>query len=268
MQKITPYLWFDDKAEEAINFYTSVFENGKIGTVTRLEGAPGPAGSVLTATFQLAGQEFMALNGGPAFSFTPAISFFVNCETAAQVDKLWAKLSAGGSVLMELAQYPFNDKFGWVADRFGVSWQWLWRVTRKASTPLCCLSANTRPSARSDPVLCLAVQKFERRPDREYGPGEGEPAGASSTPRSRFTAKRSRRWTSSLDHAFTFTEAISFFVNCKTQAEVDQLWAKLSAGGEIQQCGWLKTNSESPGRSFPRRWARCWGTRTRRERNG
>jgi predicted 3-demethylubiquinone-9 3-methyltransferase (glyoxalase superfamily) len=114
MQKITPFLWFDGKAEEAMNFYVSVFKNSKVGRVTRCgEGGPGPKGSVMSATFQLDGQEFFALNGGPGFTFTPAISFFVNCETQQEVDELWEKLSAGGE----------KSRCGWLKDKYGLSWQ-------------------------------------------------------------------------------------------------------------------------------------------------
>ena len=114
MQKITPFLWFDDNAEEAMNFYVSVFKNSKVGSVSRYgEAGPGPKGTVMSATFQLEGQEFMALNGGPQFKFTPAISFFVDCETQEEVDALWEKLSAGGR----------KDRCGWLQDKFGVSWQ-------------------------------------------------------------------------------------------------------------------------------------------------
>ena len=114
MQKITPFLWFNDQAEEAMNFYVSIFKNSKVGRVTRYgEAGPGPKGSVMSATFQLDGQEFMALNGGPHFSFTPAISFFVNCETQEEVDELWEKLSAGGK----------KDRCGWLKDKYGLSWQ-------------------------------------------------------------------------------------------------------------------------------------------------
>src|SRR4051794_19303388 len=124
MQKIVPFLWFNDQAEEAVNFYTSLFKNSKIGELTRFgDDVPGPKGKVLTVSFQLAGQEFMALNGGPEFSFTPAVSFFVSCQTPEEVDGLWEKLSTGGTVLMELNQYPFSEKFGWVMDPYGVSWQ-------------------------------------------------------------------------------------------------------------------------------------------------
>ena len=114
MQKITPFLWFNDQAEEAMNFYVSIFKNSKVGSVTRYgDAGPGPKGSVMTATFQLEGQEFFVLNGGPQFQFTPAISFFVNCETQEEVDELWEKLSAGGK----------KERCGWLKDKFGLSWQ-------------------------------------------------------------------------------------------------------------------------------------------------
>ena len=114
MQKITPFLWFNDQAEDAIKFYTSIFKNSKIGTVSRYgDVGPGQTGKVMSATFQLGGQEFMALNGGPEFTFSPAISFFVNCETQEEVDEFWEKLSQGGE----------KQKCGWLKDKFGVSWQ-------------------------------------------------------------------------------------------------------------------------------------------------
>ncbi len=114
MQKITPFLWFDDKAEEAMNFYVSIFKNSKVGTVTRYgDAGPGPKGTVMSATFELDGQDFFALNGGPLFKFTEAISFFVNCETQQEVDELWQKLSAGGQ----------KSRCGWLKDKYGLSWQ-------------------------------------------------------------------------------------------------------------------------------------------------
>jgi predicted 3-demethylubiquinone-9 3-methyltransferase (glyoxalase superfamily) len=115
MQKITPFLWFDNNAEEAMNFYVSIFKNSKVGTIVRYgDGGPGPKGSVMTVTFQLGGQDFYALNGGPHYKFTPAISFFVNCETQPEIDELWEKLKSGGGEEMQC---------GWVKDRFGVCWQ-------------------------------------------------------------------------------------------------------------------------------------------------
>lgn len=114
MQKITPFLWFDGKAEEAMNFYVSIFKNSKTANVVRYgEAGPGPKGTVITATFQLEGQEFIALNGGPQFKFTEAVSFWVSCETQEEIDDMWEKLSAGGE----------KGRCGWLKDRYGLSWQ-------------------------------------------------------------------------------------------------------------------------------------------------
>jgi predicted 3-demethylubiquinone-9 3-methyltransferase (glyoxalase superfamily) len=114
MQKITTFLWFDDKAEEAAKFYASIFPNSKIVTTTRYgDTGPGPAGKVMTVDFELAGQQFVALNGGPQFPFTEAISLVVNCETQQELDGYWDKLSAGGKI----------QQCGWLKDRYGLSWQ-------------------------------------------------------------------------------------------------------------------------------------------------
>lgn len=114
MQKIVTFLWFDNQAEEAATFYTSLFKDSKIGKISRYgDAGPGPKGSAMGVTFQLEGQEFFALNGGPHFKFTPAISLFVNCETQEEVDELWSKLSAGGR----------EDRCGWLTDKYGLSWQ-------------------------------------------------------------------------------------------------------------------------------------------------
>ena len=114
MQKISTFLWFDNQAEEAVNLYTSLFKNSRILEISRYgEGAPLPAGTVMSVTFQLEGQEFMALNGGPVFKFTEAMSLFVKCESQAEVDRYWESLSAGGEV----------QQCGWLKDRFGISWQ-------------------------------------------------------------------------------------------------------------------------------------------------
>ena len=114
MQKITPFLWFDGKAEEAMNLYVSLFKNSKVVSVSRYgDAGPGPKGTVMIAKFQLDGQEFLALNGGPQFTFSPAVSFLVNCETQEEVDKLWEKLSEGGE----------KQPCGWLRDKYGLSWQ-------------------------------------------------------------------------------------------------------------------------------------------------
>ena len=113
-QKITPFLWFDNQAEEAVKFYTSIFKNSKVVKVSRYgEGGPGPKGSVMVATFELAGQQFMALNGGPQFKFTEAVSLVVNCETQEEIDEFWERLSEGGQKI----------QCGWLKDKYGLSWQ-------------------------------------------------------------------------------------------------------------------------------------------------
>ncbi len=114
MRKITPFFWFDNQAEEAVNFYVSIFKNSKVGNITRYgDGGPGPKGSVMTVSFELDGQPFMALNGGPVFHFTEAISMFVHCEDQKEVDELWERLSAGGE----------KSRCGWLKDKYGLSWQ-------------------------------------------------------------------------------------------------------------------------------------------------
>jgi predicted 3-demethylubiquinone-9 3-methyltransferase (glyoxalase superfamily) len=114
VQRITPFLWFDGNAEEAMNFYVSIFKNSRVVSVSRYgDAGPGPKGTVMSAIFELEGQRFHALNGGPQFKFTPAISFFVSCETQREVDELWQKLAAGGSA----------EQCGWLQDKFGLSWQ-------------------------------------------------------------------------------------------------------------------------------------------------
>jgi len=114
MQKITPFLWFDNNAEEAMNFYVSIFKNSKVVSVARYgDGGPGPKGSVMTTKFELLGQEFVALNGGPQFKFTEAVSFVVNCETQKEVDEFWEKLTEGGE----------ESRCGWLKDKYGLSWQ-------------------------------------------------------------------------------------------------------------------------------------------------
>jgi predicted 3-demethylubiquinone-9 3-methyltransferase (glyoxalase superfamily) len=123
MQKITPFLWFDHQAEEAMNFYVSIFKNSKVGNITRYgDAGPGPKGTVMSVTFELDGQPFMAVNGGPLFPFTEAISMFVNCESQQEVDELWAKLSAGGE----------TSRCGWLKDKYGLSWQIIPRALMEA----------------------------------------------------------------------------------------------------------------------------------------
>jgi predicted 3-demethylubiquinone-9 3-methyltransferase (glyoxalase superfamily) len=242
MQKITPFLWFDDNAEEAVNFYVSIFRNSKVVNTTRYEEAgPAAKGTVVTVEFQLEGQEFTALNGGPRFKFTPAVSFYVACETPQEIDALWQKLSEGGTVLMELDKYPFSEKFGWVADRFGLSWQLNLASFPQKITP--CLMFVGEQNGKAEEAMTRYVSLFKNSSiDRieRYAAGEGGTEGAVKHGVFSLDGQKFIAMDGGTNHPFTFTEAQSFVVNCKTQEEVDEFWEKLSAGGEKSQCAWLK----------------------------
>lgn len=244
-QKITPYLWFDNQAEEAAKFYTSIFENGAMGSVTHYSEASAeasgvPEGSVMTVAFQLEGQEFVGLNGGPAFDFTPAISFFVACDSEKEIDRLWDKLSDSGQVLMPLNDYPFG-KFGWTNDRFGVSWQLNLAPSTQKISPFLLFVGDQH--GRAEEAVNLYTSLFDNaRIDQieRYGKGEGEPEGTVKHARFSLNGQTFMAMDSGLDHEFTFTEATSLLVDCEDQAEVDAFWARLSEGGEEGPCGWLK----------------------------
>lgn len=236
MKKITPFLWFDGNAEEAINFYVSIFKNSRI-----LGTSAGPNGTFMSATFELAGREFMALSATRQFAFTPAVSFFVNCETPQQVDDLWIKLSAGGMVLMELDKYPFSEKFGWVQDKFGLSWQVNLASGAQKITPFLMFVGEQHAKAEAAMKYYVSLFKNSRINQIErYGKGEEEPEGTVKHATFSLNGQEFMAIDSNMEHNFTFTEAISLFVNCETQEEVDELWEKLSAGGEKSKCGWLK----------------------------
>ena len=242
MKKITPFLWFDDVAEEAMTFYTSIFKNSSMGGVTRYgDAGPGKKGTVMTGTFQISGREFMALNGGPIFKFTPAISFFVHCQTEQEIDALWKHLSEGGAALMELDKYPFSERYGWVADRFGLSWQLMLTRTVQKVFPSLMFVGKQNEKAEEAVKFYTSVFKNSRTLMMEkYGKGGPLPEGALVHGRFLLDGEEFIAMDGGLDHQFTFTEATSFFVTCKSQEEIDEFWEKLSAGGEKGQCGWLK----------------------------
>lgn len=249
MQKITPNLWFDDQAEEAAQFYTSLFKDSAVGQVTRYDKASSeasgmPEGSVLTVPFRLAGQNFLMLNGGPQFTFTPAISFFVTLESEAEVDALWVGLSEGGGVLMPLQHYDWSEKYGWLHDRYGLMWQVSLGEAEQAIIPS--LLFVGEQYGKAEAALRLYTSVFEEvfgdssiTGVLPYGPKEGEP-GTVKHAQFRLAGQSFTAMDSSLNHDFTFTEVVSLIVNCESQKEVDTLWWALSAHPEAEQCGWLK----------------------------
>jgi predicted 3-demethylubiquinone-9 3-methyltransferase (glyoxalase superfamily) len=243
MQKIVPFLWFDHQAAEAANRYVSLFKNSRVINTTHYSDAgPGPSGSVMTVSFRLADQEFIALNGGPEFTITPAISFFVGCDTEEEIDRLYLNFSDGGEVLMELNRYPFSDKFAWVKDRFGVNWQLnlSGRYTQKITPFLTFVVPQHGKAAEAmnqyvslfDDSRILSVQRFP--------PGSGELEGTVMHGEFSLHGQAFMAMDGGLDHKWAFTEGLSLFVSCENQEEVDRLWQRLTAGGEEGPCGWLK----------------------------
>ena len=235
MQRISPFLWFDTQAEDAAKLYTSLFPGGSIGGV-RLYGdaGPGPKGQVMTLTFKLPGLEVMALNGGPVFAFTPAVSFFVSSTSEREIDALWKGLSPDGKVFMELQKYPFSEKFGWLSDRFGVSWQLFLGARESRVTPF--LTFVGAQNGKAEEAMKSWGSLF---PDSKV---EQLQRGDAGVTHARFTlgGQQFMAMDGGVDHAWSFNEAVSLFVDCKTQAEVDHLWEKLTDGGEESMCGWLK----------------------------
>ncbi len=243
MQKISPFLWFDGNAEEAVNFYTSIFNNSKINKITKYpDTMPKMAGKVLNVQFELEGFGFMALDGGPMFKKTPAVSFFVNCENAEALEKLWKELSKDGKILMALDKYPFSEKYGWVEDRFGVSWQLYLGESEQKIIP--CLMFVGKVNGKTKEAMEFYTTLFENskvETTTPYGPGQGEKEDAIMHGTFTLSSEKFIAMDSGKKHEFGFTEGISLFVECVDQSEVDKLWEKLTAGGgKESKCGWLK----------------------------
>ena len=241
MPTITPCLTFDHQAEEAVRFYVDALPGSELVHVTRCgEGEPRPPGSVRTVRFRLCGQEMMAANGGPTFTFTPAVSLFVHCETAAEVDAVWERLADGGMVLMPLGEYPFASRFGWIQDRFGVSWQVVAARGRQRIVPGLLFVGEQHGHAEEAVNRYVSLfPNSEIVEIRRFGEGSHEPPGGVEQARFSLSGYEVSVTESSLDHAFAFSPGISLHVGCDTQAEVDRLWDGLRAGGETQPCGWV-----------------------------
>lgn len=248
MQKITPFLWFNDNAEEAVNFYTSVFDDSRIEKVSVYDEASAAAsgkstGSVMTVLFYLYDQEFVALNGGPAFKLNPSVSFFVYGKTEKEVEELWENLSAGGNILMALDKYPFSEKYGWVEDKFGVSWQVMispGEINQKIIPSL----MFTKNSGKAEEAINFYTSVFKNAKAGDFFRFEDgqAPDNDSKIAYASFTLEGQKF--AAMDgghmHDFSFNEAISFVVKCQNQREIDYYWKKLSAFPESEMCGWCK----------------------------
>jgi len=252
MQSIVPHLWFDKEAKEAVGFYTSVIPNSTITNITTIQGTP--SGDCDIVSFELSGQPFMAISAGPLFKFNPSISFHIRCRTTDEVDELWEKLSQGGKVRMPLGAYPFSERYGWVEDRYGLSWQVILadESVKQRVTPVLMFVGKVCGKAEEAVNFYAAVFKSAPVPKAEtgnaqanilarYGKGE-EPDSEGTVKYASFTllGQAFGAMDSAREHKFAFNEAISFMVRCDTQKEIDYYWDKLSADPKAEQCGWLK----------------------------
>jgi len=250
MRKIIPHLWFDKEAKEAAEFYVSVFSNSKITSSSVITDTP--SGDCDIMNFELRGQPFMSISAGPYFKFNPSVSLMVNFDPSReknakeQIDAAWEKLSEGGTVLMPLQEYPFSKHYGWIQDKFGLSWQLILTdpsgEERPAIIPSLLFVNEKCGKAEEAITFYLSVFKETKLGKiMHYGPGQ-EPNKEGTVMFADF--KLLDLWLAAMDgglvHKFDFNEAISFIVHCENQEEVDYYWKKLSAVPESEQCGWLK----------------------------
>lgn len=257
MQKITPHLWFDKEAKEAAEFYASIFPDSRVINTTTLHNTP--SGDADVVSFELWGRKFMAISAGPFFKFNPSVSFIVNFdpllfdhssspekEAREKIDRVWAKLAEGGAVLMPIDKYPFSERYGWIQDKYGLSWQLI--LTNPEGDPRPPIVASLMfvgdNVGRAEEAINFYLSVFKDSKMGlvyRYGPNQ-EPDQEGTIMFADFMLEN--YWFAAMDstheHNFTFNEAISFMVSCDTQKEIDDYWEKLSAVPEAEQCGWLK----------------------------
>jgi predicted 3-demethylubiquinone-9 3-methyltransferase (glyoxalase superfamily) len=256
-QKIVPHLWFDKEAQEAAKFYASIFPESSYEHVTTLQGTP--SGDCDVVKFTLWGQQFMAISAGPYFKFTPAISFFVNFDplffgqgpdakkkATEKLDQAWAKLSEGGEALMPLDKYPFSEHYGWIKDKYGLTWQLI--LTDPAGEPrppiapsLMFVGGNAGRAEEAIKLYLSVFKNSEMGQAHRYGPNMA-PDKEGTIMFADF--KIEDTWFAAMDsaheHNFQFNEAVSLMVNCTDQKEIDYYTSKLSAVPAAEQCGWIK----------------------------
>jgi predicted 3-demethylubiquinone-9 3-methyltransferase (glyoxalase superfamily) len=253
VQKIIPHLWFDKEAKEAAELYASSFPDSKIGNVTTLHDTP--SGDCDLVSFELSGQPFMAISAGPLFKFNPSVSFFFRCATKDEVDAMWKKLSEGGKVHIPLGSYPFSERYGWLEDRYGLSWQLGFMggsELRQRITPVLMFVGKVCGKAeeainfyasvfRNSPAAAKPAAEIKTAILARYGKAE-EPETEGTVKYASFTllGQEFGAMDSAREHKFAFNEAISFMAPCDTQEEIDYLSGRLSADPKAEQCGWLK----------------------------
>ncbi|WP_053368253.1 VOC family protein [Bacillus sp. FJAT-27245] len=249
-QKIVPHLWYDKEAKEAAEFYASIFPDSRITNVRTLHDTP--SGDADLVSFELWGQKFMAISAGPYFKINPSVSFFVNFDPSRDKDakekltEVWNKLSEGGTGLMPLGKYPFSEWYGWIQDKFDLSWQLILTnpegEERPAIIPSFLFVGDKCGMAEEAINFYLTVFKNAKQGLIARYPAGMEPDKEGTIMFSEFMLEG--QWFTAMDsaheHKFGFNEAISFIVYCDTQEEIDYYWERLSAVPEAEQCGWLK----------------------------
>ena len=229
--KLYPCLWFDGKAKEAATYYSSVFENSKI-----ISENP------MVVFFELDGMQFMGLNGGPLFKINPSISFFVFADSLEEIDQKWKQLSADGKVMMPLDKYPWNEKYGWCQDKFGVNWQLMMKADAEQKI-VPSFMFTQQQSGKAEEAINFYTSIFNNSNVgmiSRYEKGEPDVEGYIKHARFTLNGQAFAAMDSSGPHEFTFNEGISMVVPCENQEEIDFYWNKLTEGGKESQCGWLK----------------------------
>jgi predicted 3-demethylubiquinone-9 3-methyltransferase (glyoxalase superfamily) len=249
-QKIIPHLWFDAQAKEAAAFYAEVFPESRVRNTTVLKDTP--SGDCDVVSFEVWGHDFMAISAGPHFQINPSISFFVNYDPSrmdharAMLDQGWERLSTGGKALMPLGKYPFSERYGWIQDRYGVSWQLILGDPKGDSRPpiVPSLMFVGTKAGQAEAAIGLYTSVFrdsQRGLVARYGPGQApDQEGTLMFADFRLLGQWFAAMDSAQDHRFDFNEAVSLLVSCDTQADIDYYWERLSAVPEAEQCGWLK----------------------------
>ena len=249
-QKIVPHLWYDKEAKEAAEFYASIFPDSKITDVTTIHDTPSGDSDIVS--FELWGQKFMAISAGPLFKFNPSVSIIVNFDPSREKDakekinEVWNKLSEGGTALMPLDKYPFSERYGWIQDKYGLSWQLILTnpegEERPTFVPSLLFVGDKCGNAEEAINFYLSVFKNAKQGLITRYPKGMEPDKEGTIMFSDFMLEN--QWFAAMDsaqkHKFRFNEAISFIVYCETQEEIDYYWERLSAVPEAEQCGWLK----------------------------
>ena len=250
VKPITPHLWFDTQAREASAFYCGVFPDSRIESVVTLRNTP--SGDCDVVSFALHGQPFMAISAGPYFRFNPSLSFIVNFDPSrepqarARLDATWRRLIEGGEALMPLDAYPFSPRYGWLKDRYGLSWQLILSdpagEPRPAITPALLFTGEVCGRAAEAGAFYREVFPGSREGRLVPHPEGSAPDRAGTTMYTDF--RLGPTWFAAMDsahpHGFSFNEAVSFIVSCRDQAEIDRYWARLSHDPDAEQCGWCK----------------------------